>query len=562
MDKPKSQLPGGGMHPYVPELQDLHRQGRINRREFLRLATLLGVSVASAEVLAGCTQPPAPAAPVKEAPQATQAPKPTGAAAAAIKRGGELRVSTAVYKLTDPAAGSWTEYNVWWFVAEYLAVTGLDNITRPWLLEKWEASADLKTWTLYCRKGIKFNHGPEFTADDVIFNIKRWLDPATKSSMLGLMGTYLSPNDVEKVDQYTVKLNLKKPQIAVPEHLFHNPAAILSKDFQGDWVKQPVGTGPFTLAEYVVNERALVKRREGYWRNGADGKALPYLDSIRMVYLGTDPAPAVAALQGGDIDVMFLNPPLLEALEKSQNIKISHQVSSFTHVIRMRADKKPFDDARVRNAIKLCQDREKILQATQRGYGALGEDHHVAPIHPEYTPGMAVKRDIEKAKALLKDAGHPNGLTVKLSTMDSEPVPTIAQLLKEQCAPAGINIELAMMPANMYWDQWMDVDFGITSWTHRALAVMTLGLAYRTGVPWNETHWSNKEFDTLLDQAEGTLDIEARKKLVARIQKLMQDEGPVAIPRWNAQILGHNKKVQNLGVAPHDHLMAYEAWIA
>jgi peptide/nickel transport system substrate-binding protein len=538
------------IHPYVPELQSLHRQGRINRREFLRMATLLGVSLGTASAMIGCAPAPAPAGQV------------AAPAAGAIQRGGEFRFSNAVRKLTDPALGIFVEYNIWWFVAEYLAVTGTDNITRPWLLEKWEASPDLKTWTLHVRKGIKFNHGPELTADDVIFNIKRWLAPDTKSSMLGLMGSYMGPNDVEKVDQYTVKLNLKKPQVGVPEHLFHNPAAILPKDFGGDWVKTPVGTGAFTLSEYIVDERAVLKRREGYWRNGADGKALPYLDSIRVVFLGEDPAPSVAALQAGDIDAMFLNPALIEALEGNPDVKIINQTSSFTHVIRMRADKKPFDDVRVRNAIKICQDREKILQATQRGYGALGEDHHIAPIHPEYVKGEAPKPDIEKAKALLKEAGFANGLTVKLATMNSEPVPTIAQLLKEQCAPAGINIELEMMPMNMYWDRWTDVDFGITSWTHRPLAVMTLGLAYRTGVPWNECHWSNPQFDTLLDQAEGTLDIEARKKLVGQMQKIMVDEGPVAIPRWNAQIVGHHKKVQGLGIAPHDHMMAYETWIA
>ena len=548
------------IHPYVPELQDLHRQGRITRREFLRLATLLGVSVAGGEALAACTPPPAAPAPPAAAPAA--APKATEAPASTIKRGGELRFANAVRKLNDPATGIFTEYNIWWFVAEYLTVTGADNLTRPWLLEKWDASPDLKTWTLSVRKGIKFNHGPELTADDVIWNFKRWLDPATKSSMLGLMSGYLSPNDIEKVDQYTIKLNLKKPQIGVPEHLFHNPAAILAKDFGGDWVKQPMGTGMYTLAEYNVDERAVLKRRDGYWRNGADGKALPYLDSVRILFLGDDPAPSVAALLAGDIDAMFLNPALLDAIKGNPNINVLSQTSSFTHVFRMRADKKPFDNVKVRQAIKLCQDRAKMLEMTQRGYGAIGEDHHVAPIHPEYTPTTPPPaRDVEKAKALVKEAGYANGLNIKLNAINSEPNITLAQLLKEQCAPAGINIELAMEPSNMYWDHWMDVDFGITSWTHRALAVMTLGLAYRTGVEWNETHWSNKEFDALLDQAEATLDLEARKKLVAKIQKIMQDEGPVAIPRWNAQIVGANKKVKGLTVAPHDHMMGYDVWM-
>ncbi len=541
------------VHPYVPELLEQYRQGKVSRREFMRLAALLGVSLTSINAFLASFAPAA---------EAVQQPTGTPAAAPNVKRGGQLRVAGPVYRLTDPAAGSWTEYNVWWFVTEYLTIQNRDNVTVPWLLEKWEASADLKTWTLFCRKGIKFNHGPEFTADDVVFNLKRWLDPATKSSILGLMGGYLKPTNVEKVDNYTVKLHLDKPQIGVPEHLFHNPAGIVSKDFQGDWVKQPVGTGPFTLSEYAVNERAVLKRRDGYWRNGVDGKPLPYLDSILMVYLGADPAPAVAALQSGDVDCYpVLSPAILDSVKNNPNVVIESHVSSFTYVIRMRADKKPFDDVRVRNAIKACLDRQAILQATQRGYGALAEDHHVAPIHPEYTAGTPPARDIEKAKALLKDAGYPNGLTITLSSMDSEPVPTIAQLFKEQCAPAGITVNIGMMPTNMYWDQWMDVDMGVTSWAHRPLAVMTLSLAYRSNAGWNETHWSNKDFDTLLDQAEATLDINERKKIVAQLQKILQEQGGIAQPIWNSVIDANNKSVRGLLPAAHDHLMAHEAWL-
>ena len=539
------------VHSYVPELKEEFRQGRITRREFMRLAALLGVSLTGINAfLASCA--PAPAA---VPAQATAVP------ASAIKRGGELRVVGGVYKLADPAAGSWLEYNVWWFVTEYLTIQNLDNVTIPWLLEKWQVSDDLKTWTLFARKGIKFNHGPEFTADDIVFNIKRWLDPATKSSIKGLMGAYLAPTDVEKVDNYTVKLHLSKPQIAVPEHLFHNPAAIVSKDFQGDWVKQPVGTGPFTLTDYVVNERAVVKRREGYWRNGADGKALPYLDSIRTVYLGADPAPAVAALQSGDVDSLSLTIPMLEALTGNKNVSIESHVSSMTYVIKMRADKKPFDDPRVRNAIKLCLDRQAILKATQRDFGAIGEDHHVAPIHPEYTPGEPMKRDVDKAKALLKEAGYTDGVKITLSTMDTEPVPTIAQLVKEQCAPAGITVNIGMMPSNMYWDQWMDVDMGITSWAHRPLAVMTLDLAYRSTAGWNESHWADKEFDSLLDQAQATLDVNERKKVVAKLEKIMQERGPIAQPVWFSLLRGNNKSVKNLLPAAHDHVMAYETFL-
>jgi len=567
------------LHPYIPELQDQFRKGKVTRRQFLRMATLLGVSIPAAQLMAACSQPAAPTATavpptgVPPAPAATAAPVATTASTimsagatptpdiAGLKRGGELRYAADVYKLTDPATSVIVEYNIWWYVNETLTRLSNDNVLEPMLLEKWQPSDDLKTWTLSVRKGIKFNHGKDFTADDVVWNIKRWLDPATKCSILGLMGAYLKPTGVEKKDDYTVVLHLDKPQVAVPEHLNHNPAGILPKDWEGDWLKQPWGTGPFTVAEYVVHERAVLKRRDDYWRNGVDGKPLPYLDSIRTVYLGSDTAPYVAALQNGDVDIAGLTPVTAQALKGVASVTISSHTSAFLHTYRMRLDKKPFDDVRVRQAIKLCQDRQKILDATQMGYGSLGEDHFVSPVHPEYVPLPPIQRDTAKAKALLAEAGYPNGLTVDLVTMNAEPVPTLAQMLKEQCAPAGINININIVTTDVYWNEWTDVDFGITSWTHRPLAMMVMDLAFRTGQSWNETHQADPEFDKLLDQAGATYDLEKRKQIMLQIEKAQQEKGGVAVPRWNSQLMGIRKNVRNARASADDHTRFHEGWL-
>jgi peptide/nickel transport system substrate-binding protein len=137
----------------------------------------------------------------------------------------------------------------------------------------------------------------------------------------------------------------------------------------------------------------------------------------------------------------------------------------------------------------------------------------------------------------------------------------MAQLLKQQCAPAGINIELDLMPDSLYWDQWMDVDFGITSWTHRPLATMVLDLAYKSDGPWNETHWANSDFDSLLAQCEAVYDIDQRRTLMGQMEKIMQDDGGAAIPRWGAFLTGLRPRVKNFRPSPSDALFVYDVWL-
>ena len=218
--------------------------------------------------------------------------------AATPKRGGTLKIGMELQLIDHPARLSWTEgANVVRLVSEYLSDTGPDNVTRPGLLEKWVASEDLKTWDLYLRKGIKFNNGQPLTTDDVMFTMKEWLNKDVGSSMLGLLSYWGGPQNIEKVDDYHIRLHLKTPNIGVPEHLWHYPGVILPRNFEGDFIKQPVGTGAFTLEEFAEGERAVLKARKDYWRNGADGKPLPYIDKVMYIAMAADAR--LAAFQSG-----------------------------------------------------------------------------------------------------------------------------------------------------------------------------------------------------------------------------------------------------------------------
>ena len=248
------------MHPAVKDLKSDMEKGKLSRREFLRMSTLLGVSAFTATQMAGMSWV-------------------NKAFAGTVKRGGTLRVATALQKIAHPATYSWIAgSNVTRQVAEYLTLTDGKNITHPYLLENWQASDDLKTWTLNLRKGVTFNNGDTFVADDVIFTMNQWLDEKVGSSMKGVLGGYMDANGIEKVNDHQVKLHLTKPEIAVPEHLFQYPAQILNhKTFEGDFLKAPHGTGPYTLEEYREGEMAVVKARTDYWgqRRGRQAAALP-----------------------------------------------------------------------------------------------------------------------------------------------------------------------------------------------------------------------------------------------------------------------------------------------
>jgi peptide/nickel transport system substrate-binding protein len=550
------------IHPAIPEAYDKFVQGRITRHEFLRFSTLLGMS-ASVAYLAAC----GPAA-TTVAPSATEEmeeemeEEPTGG----IKRGGTWTSSMQLQLLDHPARLSWVEgANIVRQTNEYLTETGSDNITRPFLLDRWEASDDILTWDLYLKEGITFNNGDEFTAEDVMFTFGEWLNEDVGSSMLGLLAYLRGMQDVEMVDDYHVRLHLQYGDIAVPEHLFHYPAVILHRDFEGDIIRQPVGTGAFTLEEYAEGERAVFKRREGYWQIGEDGDPLPYLDEL--IYVSTDKDAGVAALQSGQVDSLYdPRPTDFQALKDVPDLTVRAASTSQCLLGRMRVDLEPWDDVRVRNAMKMCQDRAKILQLAYFGEGDLSIDAHAAPVHPAYCEKPIPEYDPDGARALLEEYAAENGLElplrVSLATKNDQAEPEIAQALKELAEPAGFDITLDITEPAGYWDRWTEVDLGITSWTHRPLAVMVMPLAYTEEAigNWNETRWADPEFEENLREAQGTLDVEARRSIMCTLEDIMQERGPVFNSFWKSVWNITRNEFKNVKAHPTAYDLMYDVW--
>lgn len=547
------------VHPHIPERVRELQDGAIDRRQFLRITTLLGLTATSAYAIAGK---------LMGTGTVSQA-----AAAGPPQRGGVIRISMQVPDVSSPHALSWNYgANVIRQTNDFLTRTGPDNITVPWLLDRWEPDEDLQTWDLVLRDGIRWSNGDALTAEDVAWNIRRWVDPAVGSSMMGLFegalvkaeggdedqGAKLWREDaITVVDERVLRLKLQVPVLAIPENLFHYTGAILHPDDGGEYGEGALGTGAFRLTSLRVGEHARFERRDDYWGDG------PYIDRLELLDHGDDPAAALAALASGQVNGLYEGSTAqLATIENLDHVTVHETTTAQTGVARVQCDRPIFEDARVRKAMRLAVDPRRALELGHMNMGDYGEHHHVCPIHPEYYELPFMERNVDAAKALLAEAGYPDGFETEIycRTEPDWEIHTV-QALVEMWADAGIRVKINSVPSSTYWDMWTEVPFGFTSWTHRPLGTMVLSLAYRTGVPWNESRFSNSRFDELLTKAEGILDAEERSLVMKELQEIMQEEGPIVQPFWRAVYVPMDKAVKGFEVHPTYYLFAEEWWL-
>jgi peptide/nickel transport system substrate-binding protein len=490
-------------------LNDVLR-GRVSRRELVKFATAIGLSVPAIAALLRA----APGAAAQGTP-ATSAP--TGSLTWALE--------------SDPVNlipyGGVSTSNMWGkeFMYESLLQWDKDLHIQPALAESYEAAADGSSYTFHLRKGVKFHDGGELTAKDVKYSIEMALNPPPPGIQVAFLANVTG---VDVIDDYTAKINMSKPDPTLPGTIAWTRYTPIIPDGVFDRINvlsEGIGTGPFKLVNFTPNDQTVYTAFPDYWNPG-----IPCVKDLTLKVL-TDEQQRLASLRAGEIDGCTFTADVAQTLTKDDSVEVLSGLFSAPRVIHLNMVKDvPWRDERVRQAINKMIDRQEIIDKVYAGKAEL-----TGPIPPGYGDWPLGNDELKKyytvdadgAKQLMADAGFADGFKVTLQAISAPREYTqIAEILRERLKAIKIEVSVEPLEIGTFAKNNGDGTFEWQS-TGRGMRGDPSGFIvdYRTGtalnVKWFGDGWKNDEFNQLYDEALATTDSATRHKDYTRMQEIL-----------------------------------------
>ena len=512
-------------------------EGAVSRRSFLVRGSVMGLSATFlGSVLAACGDDEKPG---------------TAGGGGNIKQGGTIRIATQTPGAAlDPVAmadlGTYTQVVT---AFEYLAGPGEGAAVAPMLAESWSPNDDGSVWTFKLRAGVKWHDGGDFTSADVV---------ATMDRLAGSnLAAYIVEGATTAVDDLTVEIALNAPDGQFPYQVsIYNPQSVITPEsfvLGSTLDAAKTGTGAFKLDTFDPAVGSTFVRNDDWWGG------VPFLDKVEFVF-SEDLPTQVTGMAAGEVDAIVQFAVLGgDALLNNSDVTVESIRGAAHRQIWMNVREGTFTDIKVREAVALGIDRQALVDTVLSGRGDIGNDHPVAPSYEGFDPSLPQReRDVDKAKALLEEAGQA-GLAITLNAPDLQEIPQLAELIKSQLAEIGMDITLNVEPTSTFYDKWCAVydstndpagcdggaEFGIVDYGNRGTPDVYLVKAYATG-EWNSAHYSSPEFNAAVSEYQAALDLDTRKVAVKKIQAIANADIPYVIPYFYNSLTAYKKNVSGI----------------
>lgn len=509
------------------------------RRDLFKMLLAGGASLAAADILLGRASAALAATPVK---------------------GGALKAagwSSSTADTLDPAKASLsTDYVRCCAFYNRLTILDQAGMTQMELAESI-TTKDAQTWTIALRKGVTFHDGKSLTADDVVFSLKRHLDPSVGSKVAKIAAQMTG---FKAIDKNTVEITLASPNADLPTILAMHHFMIVA-DGTTDFSKGN-GTGAFACKSFEPGVRSIGLRNAQYWKSG------PNVDSFEFFAISDDNA-RVNALLSGDIHLAAaINPRSTRLVEGQKGFALSKTTSGNYTDLNIRLDMEPGSRKDFVDGMKHLVNREQIVKSALRGFGEVGNDQPVSPANAYHNAALKPKaHDPEKAKFLFKRAGLL-GQSIPVVASDAAASSIdMAMVIQAGAAEIGMKLDIQRVPSDGYWSNyWLKSPIHFGNINPRPTPDILFSLLYASEAPWNESKYKSESFDKMMLEARGTLDLAKRKEMYDAMQVMIAEEAGTIIPAYISNVDAITDKLKGLAPSPLGGMMGYAfaeyVWLA